>query len=153
MKTKATKELEHKLWQFTHQKLGTYGCFEVTMGLGMMRDHTEIVDYVTYDKDGVVRCYELKTSYEDFKSNARVSFWGNFNYLVTTPEVWRKVKEKHEFEWSNGVYVPSNDSRILKSVHKGSRHTITVGERVSIIESMVRSMDREEQKLYQIRNY
>jgi len=56
-KTLDTKNVEHALWRFTH-KLGVYGCFEVTLGLGMTRDHKEIVDYITYDKTGVVRCYE-----------------------------------------------------------------------------------------------
>lgn len=150
-KTLDTKNVEHALWRFTH-KLGVYGCFEVTLGLGMTRDHKEIVDYITYDKNGVVRCYEIKTSYADFKSSARKSWWGNFNYLVVTPEVCSKIEANRDIIGGIGIYVVGENG-LPESVRRGSRHQLTAGERVSIIESMVRSMDREEQKLYRIKPY
>lgn len=150
-KTIDTKHVEHTLWKFSHEKLGVYGCFEVTLGLGMTRDHREIVDYVTYDKSGVIRCYEIKTSYADFKSSARKSWWGNYNYLVVTPSVWQEIQERGYHYGGVGVYVV--DGNRCYSVHKGSKHQLTIGEKVTILESMVRSMDREEQKLYKNGGY
>ncbi|VDG31392.1 hypothetical protein [Lactobacillus allii] [Lactiplantibacillus mudanjiangensis] len=151
-KTAETKRIEHALWNFTHSKMGVYGCFEVTLGLGMTADHREIVDYVTYDKSGVIRCYEIKTSYADFKSHARKSWWGNFNYLIVTPEVHKQIKSHGDILGGIGIYVVGDDN-VPKSVHSASNHQLTVGERVTIIESMVRSMDREVQKFYRIEQY
>ena len=148
MKTKATKEIERALWAFTHQKLGVYGCFEVTMGLGMMRDHKEIVDYVTYNTKGQVACYEIKTSYSDFKSHARKSFWGNKNYLVVNREVYDEMIKHKNNTGDVGIYVYSDES--FYCAHRSSNHQLSVGERVTIIESMVRSMDREINKYKQL---
>ncbi|WP_137624962.1 hypothetical protein [Lactiplantibacillus pingfangensis] len=150
-KTTETKHIEHVLWDFTHEKLGVYGCFEVTLGLGMANDHREIVDYVTYDKADVIRCYEIKTSYADFKSHARKSWWGNYNYLLTTTEVYGQITGHGDTLGGLGVYIVDGDG--MRSVRRSTKHQLTVGERVAIIESMVRSMDREEQKLYAVSPY
>lgn len=151
IKTAETKSVEHVLWNATHEKLGVYGCFEVTLGLGMANDHREIVDYVTYDKADVIRCYEIKTSYADFKSHARKSWWGNYNYLVTTSTVYEQITSHGDILGGLGVYIV--DGNRIQSVRRSTKHQLTVGERVAIIESMVRSMDREEQKLYNIKQY
>lgn len=144
MKTLETKEVERNLWKFTHQKLGVYGCFEVTMGLSMMRDHKEIVDYVTYNTKGEVTCYEIKTSYSDFKSRARKSFWGNKNYLVVNDDTYNEIFKHGDLTGGIGLYLYSGNS--FTCIHGSSNHQLTVGERVTIIESMVRSMDREMNK-------
>lgn len=149
MKTPATKEIEQRLWAFTHQKLGTYGCFEVTMGLGMMRDHKEIVDYITYNTSGNITCYEIKTSYSDFKSKNRLSYWGEKNYLVVTEDVWNKIESNHDYTGSAGVYVLSNNGEFINT-RKSGKHNVSVGEKTSMLESMVRSMDREISKYKQL---
>ena len=146
MKTKETNLIETLLWNFTHEKFGVYGCFEVTLGLGMTHDHREIVDYVTYEKNGTIRCYEIKTSYADFKSHARKSWWGNYNYLVTTNEVYQQIKINGDILGGTGIYLLDRNHAIC--VHRPSKHQTTIGEQVTILESMVRSMDREVNKYY-----
>lgn len=88
MKSQKTLELEQEIWQSTN-KLGTFGCFEVTVGwYGKER-----ADYVTYDSNGIWRFYEIKVSKSDFYSNAKHSFYGHYNYFVMPKELYDKVKD------------------------------------------------------------
>lgn len=63
-KSDSTLKLEKLLWNHT-KKRGTFGCYEVTIGwYGKER-----VDYITYNTEGIWRCYEIKASTVDFNSN------------------------------------------------------------------------------------
>lgn len=89
MKTELTLKLERDIWNTTH-KLGTFGCFEVTIGwYGKER-----ADYVTYDTNGIWRFYEIKTTKSDFHSNAKHSFYGHYNYFVMPKELYDEVKSE-----------------------------------------------------------
>lgn len=55
MKTAETVALEKAIRRATY-KMGTFGCYEVTIGYG----GKERVDYMTYDTKGIFRCYEVK---------------------------------------------------------------------------------------------
>ena len=50
MKTQQTIEMENKIYAAT-RKIGIFGCFEVTIGIG----GKERVDYITYDTKGIFR--------------------------------------------------------------------------------------------------
>jgi len=68
MKTEETNKLEKEIYNATSNR-STFGCFEVTIGwYGKER-----VDYMTYNTKGEFRCYEIKVSLSDFKSNAKIS--------------------------------------------------------------------------------
>ena len=54
MKTAETVALEKAIRRATY-KMGTFGCYEVTIGYG----GKERVDYMTYDTKGIFRCYEV----------------------------------------------------------------------------------------------
>ena len=69
MKTAETVALEKAIRRATY-KMGTFGCYEVTIGYG----GRERVDYMTYDTKGIFRCYEVKVSKADFHSAAVKSF-------------------------------------------------------------------------------
>lgn len=76
-KTNVTRQVEAALWE-NHAKQGVFGCFEVTIGwFGK-----EIIDFIAYKTTGEFLCYEIKTSISDFKSKAKLSFHGDFNYYV-----------------------------------------------------------------------
>ena len=99
-KTEVTKQLEDCIYKST-QKMGVFGCFEVTIGFG----GRERVDYMTYDTKGVFRCYEIKCTKSDFYSKAKKSFVGNYNYYVLTKELYEEVKK--DIPKHIGVYVYS----------------------------------------------
>lgn len=135
-KTRAevTKNLENAIFNQT-RKMGTFGCFEVTIGFG----GNERVDYMTYNTRGDIRCYEIKSSKEDFYSDAKWSFVGNYNYFVLTQETYEQVK--HDIPKGIGVYI---DGRTIK--RRATRKEVS---NVSVIlESMIRSLYREFEKSY-----
>lgn len=86
MKTQETLEIEKKLYANTVQR-GVYGAFEVTFG-------RERVDYITVDRKGIWRAYEVKVSKADFHSRAAKSFVGNYNYYVMPEWLYEEIKEE-----------------------------------------------------------
>ncbi|EPH72858.1 hypothetical protein D924_03004 [Enterococcus faecalis 06-MB-S-10] len=87
MKTALTKQAEKCLWHYTN-KMGIFGCFEVTIGwFGKER-----VDFMTYSTDNTIRCYEIKVTMADLKSSAKQTFLGDYNYLVITNKLWEKIQ-------------------------------------------------------------
>lgn len=166
MKTDETLALEQAIIERT-RKMGVFGCLEVTIGFfGKQR-----VDYMTYDTKGDFRCYEIKVSVADFHSDAELSFVGNYNYLLTTREVYDKVKDEIESSpkfQGVGVIVGDNTRYGLKlSVEKAPRrkdisnnfyqYRRSVDGRSTVIrvslpevlkDSMIRSLFRDAEKLH-----
>lgn len=138
MKTTKTIELENKLYQST-QKLGVFGCFEVTIGwFGKER-----VDYMTYDTKGIWRCYEIKVSKTDFHSKAHNTFVGNFNYYVMPKELYEEVKE----EIPSHIGIHCGDY-CIKNAKKQE-----LGVNVEVLkDSFIRSLSREVDKQIKSRN-
>ena len=139
-KTKTTLELEKALWN-TMIKLGTFGCFEVTIGwYGKER-----CDFITYDTKSIWKCYEIKTSVEDFHSKAAHTFCGHYNYFVMTKDVYEKIK--NEIPTHIGVYIKSGKQVI--SVKKAKKQELTIDEKM-LKDSFIRSVFREAEKYYNL---
>lgn len=134
-KTKDTLELERAIWNTT-KKTGVFGCFEVTIGFR----GGERVDYMTYDTNGIWRCYEIKVSKSDFYSSANLTFIGNYNYFVMPERLYEEVK-KDIPEWV-GVYADG-----VYSVKRAKRQELKVDEQI-LKDSMIRSLFREFEKQY-----
>lgn len=66
---------------------GVYGAFEVTFG-------RERVDFITVNRKGIWKAYEVKVTKEDFHSKAAKSFVGNYNYYVMPEWLFDKVKDE-----------------------------------------------------------
>lgn len=98
-KSDITKQLERSIKSAT-SKMGTFGCFEVTVN---NNGNDERIDYLTYETKGTWRCYEIKSSLSDFNSSAAHTFIGHFNYYVMTQELYEQVKER--IPKHIGVYV------------------------------------------------
>ena len=137
-KTDITLQLEREIWEAT-RKQGVFCCFEVTMGwFGKER-----VDYLTYDTNGVWRCYEIKVSTSDFKSKANNTFIGHFNYYVMPQELFDKVK--NAISSHVGVYVNGS------CVKRPKRRELAVDEQV-LKDSLIRSLSREAEKVIKADN-
>lgn len=132
-----TEQLESQLWNHT-KKRGTFGCFEVTIGWR----GTERVDYLTYDTQGIFRCYEVKVSKADFYSNNKLSFLGHYNYFVMPIELYHQVKE--DIADFVGVYAPKAGK--LVSVKRARKRELQVDKDV-LKDSMIRSLYRESEKV------
>lgn len=96
MKRKETLEIENMLKKMTHDKR-IYGCEEITIGFHNSGHGNEIVDFATMDSKGIIRCYEIKVTLQDLKSKAKKSWYGDYNYLITTREVYEKIDDWSEF--------------------------------------------------------
>ncbi|MEB8416429.1 hypothetical protein NGG16_03135 [Enterococcus casseliflavus] len=148
MKTELTRQAEKCLWNYTN-KMGVFGCFEVTIGwFG-----NERVDYITYSTDNTIRCYEIKVTLADLKSKAKQTFIGDYNYLVVTKELWGIIQSDIELGWKyhdKGIIVFSEEGIGVKSVKKAKKKNVTFGTRATILESMIRSLNREVDKFYKI---
>lgn len=90
MKTPLTIEMETSLYQYCIEQGGIV-VEEVTMP-----DDHGIVDTLScltkFDGTREWRCYELKVSKADFRSTAKLSFVGNYNYFVLLQTLFDEVK-------------------------------------------------------------
>ena len=88
-KSKETKQIEKILLDScfgTNPNLATeYGTMEVTIDFQRNKSKKEIVDFMTYDaKKDTIKCYEIKVSLQDLRSDSCKSWYGHYNYLVIT---------------------------------------------------------------------
>ncbi|EJW9248671.1 hypothetical protein EY695_02090 [Enterococcus faecalis] len=153
MKTDLTRQAEKCLWHYT-KKMGVFGCFEVTIGwFGKER-----VDFMTYSTDNTIRCYEIKVTLADLKSSAKQTFLGDYNYLVVTNELWEKIQADPDLKWkysNQGILIFSELRHNLgiTSVKKAKKQNVTLGTRATVLESMVRSLNREVEKFYKVKPF
>jgi len=132
-KTELTIQLERQIWFATH-KQGLFGCFEVTVGwYGKER-----VDYLTYDTNGIWRCYEIKISKSDFHSKNHTTFIGHYNYYVMPNDLYEQVKE--EIPCYIGAWIGG------RCIKRAKKQELTIDEQV-LKDSLIRSLYREAEKV------
>ena len=132
MKTPETIFQERQIY-FATQKMGVFGCHEVTIGFG----GTERVDYMTVDTKGIFRCYEVKVTRSDFHSRAAATFVGHYNYYVMPRVLFEEVGD--EIPAHIGIY----DGRVLLRPAKKTRLGVC---EILLLYSMVRSLSRVYQR-------
>lgn len=172
MKSQTTKDLE-QFASNTFKKLGTFLCFEVGINIKqqayplwyeralknnnkskltkvpkmVQREITEIVDLLTWEKSkNIWRCYEIKSSVQDFNSGHHITFVGHFNYYIMPKELYNKVKD--DIPDYVGVYV--SQGRCLVSVKKAKKQKLKVDEELlqySLMKSLYRDVEKIRKKL------
>ena len=157
MKSPITNHIEYLIFQHTN-KLGTYGCREVKIGGAKTKqfitDNQEFVDYMTITSDSEITCYEIKSSLEDIKSNARLSFYGHKNYFVMPTELYDDICNESWFlrkleNHTVGV-ISVNKLDELKVVKKCKNKKLSIGTQTILLESFAKSTARDVAKLYQL---
>ncbi|EGQ2844141.1 hypothetical protein [Staphylococcus pseudintermedius] len=142
MKSDNTLAAERYLYNLLlKDKLSVYGCHEVTIGLEPLKKGREIVDFLTYDSKNVFRAYEIKVTKEDLKSTAKLSFVGHYNYLVLTEELYEEVKDTNLIPFNVGLVVVGKG--VIK---KSGRKTLSMSDNIKLLESLMRSLNRENKK-------
>lgn len=148
MKTRKTIEIEKALYMYSGaDKPGTYGCFECTLGKGY---GDERIDYITMDAKSQFKCYEIKISKADFLSKAKLSFYGDYNYLVIPEELYEEIKDSERFThylWLGiGIILYSSKNgkgqSTLSSVRNAKKKQIPIYKKVELMAGMVRSLSR-----------
>lgn len=148
-KRKETLEIENKL-HYMCEKRRLYGCEEVTIGFYNNGHGNEVVDFITMDSKGILRCYEIKVTLSDLKSKAKKSWFGHYNYLFVTEDLFDKIKDNLDayIPGHIGVVVPCNDSwgDGIEIRRNAKKQDIPQVQEVMLKESMVRSMSYKIQK-------
>ena len=92
MKTPLTLDLEETLYAYCREK------GEVVVEEVVMPDDLGIVDTLSLrllsDKEYEWRCFELKVSKGDFRSHAKLSFVGHYNYFVLPESLYLQVEKE-----------------------------------------------------------
>ncbi len=143
-KRQETIEIE-KVLHRKCKKQRLYGCEEVTIGFANNGHGNEVVDFCTMDSEGTLCCYEIKVTLADLKSKAKKSWYGHYNYLFVTEELWDKICEdidsyipKHV-----GVAIPNPNRWSVSGVSvvkQARRQNLTMEESSMLKESLVRSL-------------
>lgn len=140
-KTKTTLKIEQLLSEMCAQKR-IYGCEEVTIGFYNQGRGNEIVDFITMDSKGIIKCYEIKVSLQDLKSSAKKSWYGHYNYLVVSQELYDKIGNWDDYiPKSVGIMVLTGQkSSYLASRRKPKLSKVSNEDLHMLKESMIRSM-------------
>lgn len=92
MKTALTIEMEEALYYYCRENS------DIVVEEVIMPDEQGIVDTLscrlTAEDEFEWRCYELKVSLADFRSKAKLSFIGHYNYFVLPQALFEKVKDQ-----------------------------------------------------------
>lgn len=143
MKSNKTIEMEKALYGYSRTDgVGVYGCFEVSLGDGYGKER---VDFMTMDSKDEFRCYEIKSSEEDFVSDAKLSFVGDFNYLLIPSALKRKIEgsEKYKNLYLHGVgLLLYQDNGNIVVDRKAKKHSLSLNKRVELMHDMIRSLSR-----------
>ena len=159
MKTKLTKKIEYLIFKDT-TKLGISGCREVKIGThktkSFLTGEQEFVDYMTITSDGEIDCYEIKSSMDDLKSSARLSFLGHRNFLVLPSDLYEQVANERWFlekleNHSIGIIVLKENDK-LQLLKKCKNKKLSIGTQTLLLESFARSAARDANKLYELEN-
>ena len=137
-KTQQTLEIEQTLERVCRERR-IYGCKEVTIGFPNNHMGREICDFVTMDSYGILRCYEIKVSFSDLQSSAKMSWYGHYNYLVIPESMVEKITDYvHKIPDFVGILV-ANDGQ-LSSLRKAKIQNISEYREQNLRESMIRSL-------------
>lgn len=135
-KSQATLDLEHALNALSRKKR-EYGCEEVTIGFHSEGHGDEIVDYMTMDSKDVFRCYELKVTLSDLKTDNKKSFYGDYNYLVVSESLYARNPS-----WGNYIppYAGILSGTKLSVRRQAKKKTIDDQTREMLKSSLIRSV-------------
>lgn len=135
-KRQETLELENALIEDTKEKR-IYGCEEITIGFYNNGHGNEVVDFMTMNSKGIIKCYEIKVTLQDLKSDAKKSWYGHYNYLVVTDELYDSINDWNEFV---PKYVGIISGSSLPIVKRAQKQIIDKDTEIMLKESLVRSM-------------
>lgn len=164
MKTEETKGIEsvlyYDLFGANPSLAKEYGTTEVTIGFQKDRKNDrkkkELVDFLSYDaRKNIFRCYEIKVSMQDFRSNAAMSWYGNYNYLVLAKGLYQKQSLR---EWKKqipdhvGIIVIDPDTKCnLQSVVKRPKYIEISEEQKDMLKrSLIRTLFYQNRKRHHV---
>ena len=148
MKTAETKLIEYMLFTScfgnNHKLAKEYGTSEVTIGFQRNGHGKELVDFLSYDaKKDIFKCYEIKVSMSDFRSKAKKSWYGNYNYLAVTVDIYKEMSlSDWKKELPDGVSMIVINTDVLSScsVIKAKKQEINEDVKNVLKDSLLRTL-------------
>lgn len=138
-KREETIRIEEALHAWCRERR-VYGCEEVTIGFANNGHGNEVVDFMSMDAEGTLRCYEIKVTLQDLKSRAKKSWYGHYNYLVVTEELYCTVDE-----WT--AYIPDHagisvfcTDGVIRNRRKPVRQEMDSGQELMVKDGFIRSL-------------
>lgn len=148
--TSTTKEIKFNLLKRTQKRIGKYGAFEVTFSSRYLEhdkgSKKDRCDYVEWDGLNFT-CFEIKSTKDDFLSNAHLSLFGQRNYIVAPIELAQWIKKegfKHRNISSFGILAYKNQS--FKLIKKCSVQAVSIGDASLILEGFAKAASRDMMK-------
>lgn len=136
MKTNITKEIETRFIDFLYDKKYELGVQECALGAGKRYG---IVDILSYHgkrisngrgrprtREVTWRCYEIKTSKQDFYSLHKWTFVGDYNYFVIPAELYETIKD--DIPNGIGCFVYTGLPNGFKVVKRAARQKLILSE-------------------------
>lgn len=108
--------------------------------------HRERVDLLMYESTGVWKCFEIKNSVSDFRSSAKHSFWGDYNYYILNANIYQEVKDEIPKDigvWL--VYKPEKSKGWMECVKKPKRREKLCSHE-SLMFALMQALSREYKK-------
>lgn len=141
-----TKDIENIAYNHLWAK-GKYLVFEVAAPRELVNKyHRERVDLLMYESTGIWRCFEIKNSVSDFRSNAALSFWGDYNYYILNADIYESVKD--EISKDIGVWLvhkPKNSKGWMECVKKPKKREKLCSHE-SLMFALMQALSREYKK-------
>lgn len=121
-----------------------YGTAEVKIDFVRNGNGKESVDFLSFDpKTDIFKCYEIKISMADFHSNAKLSWHGNYNYLVLSNTLFEQQsleKWKKEIPVNVGIIVVNTDTGWKRIVKRSKKLEIDKLQKEMLKNSLIRTM-------------
>lgn len=154
MKTAETLKIEQvlrkSLFGSNPRLAKEYGTTEVTVGFQRDSHGKEIVDFLSYDlKKDIFKCYEIKVTMADFHSDAAKSWYGNYNYLVLSRDLYLK---QDIMEWISeipagvGIITVNTDNGLKETVRRAVKQDIDADTKEMLKDSLIRTLFYQNQK-------
>lgn len=149
--TIAIEKVLHKSLFGTNPKLAKeYGTSEVDIGFQRDGKGKEFVDFISYNpKTNEFRCYEIKVTMQDFHSKAKKSWYGHYNYLVISEDLYnQQALDKWNAELPDGVGIIVVDiaNGYKRSVKKAIKQFVSANELNMLKDSLLRTLFYQNQK-------
>ena len=117
-KTQLTLDIEEALYYYGPEQ-GEVVVEEVSMPDDWGRVDT-LACRIKPDGSHEWRCYEVKVSKSDFKSQAKISFVGHYNYYVLPKELYEKCADEIPPHIGVMIYMPFEENFISERLGKGT---------------------------------
>ena len=104
-----------------------------------------------YESTGIWKCFEIKNSVSDFRSSAKLSFWGDYNYYILNADIYESVKD--EVPKDIGVwlaYKPDKSKGWMECVKKPKKRERLCSHE-SLLFALMQALSREYKKYRKIK--